>query len=52
MNALTDKRGALYPSTQSQKRTAASIPTLTVVVAQWQYLNFKFFIQYLSTYNA
>jgi hypothetical protein len=28
MNALTDKRGALYPSTQSQKRTAAAIPTI------------------------
>jgi hypothetical protein len=29
MNALTDKRGALYPLTQSQKRTAAAIPTFT-----------------------
>jgi hypothetical protein len=29
MNALTDKRGALYPLTQSQKRTAAAIPTLS-----------------------
>jgi hypothetical protein len=29
MNALTDKRGALYPLTQSQKRTAAAIPTIS-----------------------
>ena len=35
MNALTDKRGALYPSTQSQKRTAASIPTV-YVLAGWE----------------
>jgi hypothetical protein len=31
MNALTDKRGALCPLTQSQKRTAAAIPTLAVL---------------------
>jgi hypothetical protein len=31
MDALTDKRGALYPFTQSQKRTAAAIPTLAVL---------------------
>ena len=40
MNALTDKRGALYPSTQSQKRTAASIPTLAVL-SLWNKNNYS-----------
>ena len=43
MNALTDKRGALYPLTQSQKRTAAAIPTYIAIYnsTYYKYIKYK-----------